>query len=79
MFKTIATLEGGIQVPMTDEEIAEFRANEAAYLKELARTKYASDRRAAYPPIADQLDMMYHSPDAWHDAIAAIKAKYPKL
>jgi hypothetical protein len=37
---------------------------------------------AAYPSIADQLDMQYHdgvdSTTTWADAIAAVKTKYAK-
>ena len=45
--------------------------------------KYAQYRAAAYPSIGDQLDMQYHdsvdSTTTWADAIAAVKAKFPKL
>jgi hypothetical protein len=37
---------------------------------------YRDRRRMAYPPIAEQLDMMYHG--TWQDAITAVKAQYPK-
>ena len=44
--------------------------------------KYAQYRVEAYPSIGDQLDMQYHdlvdSTTTWADAIAAVKAKYPK-
>ena len=44
--------------------------------------KYAQYRAAAYPSIADQLDMQYHdgvdSTTTWADAIAAVKTKYAK-
>lgn len=43
---------------------------------------YAQLRAAAYPPIADQLDMQFkdalNGTTTWVDAIAAVKAKYPK-
>jgi hypothetical protein len=43
---------------------------------------YSRNRAAAYPSIADQLDMQYHdgvdSTTTWADAIAAVKTKYPK-
>ena len=36
-------------------------------------------RASAYPPIADQLDQIYHEGiDAWKETIAAVKARYPK-
>ena len=36
-------------------------------------------RASAYPPIADQLDQIYHEGiDAWKADIKAVKDKYPK-
>lgn len=44
---------------------------------------YAELRAAAYPPIADQLDMQFkdalNGTTTWFDAIAAVKAQYPKI
>ena len=41
--------------------------------------QYKFDRAAAYPSIADQLDLIYHSGiDAWKAQIAAVKQEYPK-
>lgn len=43
---------------------------------------YAAQRRAEYPPIAEQLDMQYwdkhYGTSIWYDTISAIKAKCPK-
>ena len=39
---------------------------------------YAEQRAAAYPSIEEQLDMLYHDPEAWRTTIAAVKAQYPK-
>ena len=40
---------------------------------------YAGLRKKEYPPISDQLDILYHQGyDAWKAAIAEIKARYPK-
>ncbi len=40
---------------------------------------YARLRKAAYPKIEEQLDMLYHQGyDGWRDAIQAIKDQYPK-
>ena len=49
---------------------------------------YVTKRKAAYPQIGDQLDMLWHSIDqnaelkqkyfAFYEAIKAVKAKYPK-
>lgn len=40
---------------------------------------YVEARRAAYPPVVDQLDLIYHGGiEAWEAAIQAVKAQYPK-
>ena len=43
---------------------------------------YIELRQAAYPPVGDQLDMIYwdqvNGTDIWRQTIAAIKAEYPK-
>lgn len=58
-----------------DEEIARLDADYAA-------KAYARARAAAYPSIADQLDMQYwdgvNGTTTWADAIAAVKAAHPK-
>ena len=54
----------------------------AAAQAEFDGNGYARNRAAAYPSIADQLDMQYHdgvnSTTTWADAIAAVKTKYAK-
>ena len=44
---------------------------------------YRDKRRVAYPSLANQLDMIYHDQvngtTTWRDAIAAVKAQYPKV
>lgn len=40
---------------------------------------YKDLRAAAYPSIADQLDLLYHGGmDAWKAAITAVKEEFPK-
>ncbi len=43
---------------------------------------YAENRAAAYPSVAEQLDMMYwdrmNGTNVWAETVAAVKAKYPK-
>ena len=40
---------------------------------------YLNNRLAAYPPITDQLDTIYHEGiDAWKAVITAVKEEYPK-
>jgi len=49
---------------------------------EYAAQQYARDRAAAYPSLADQLDMLYHDAvdgtTIWQEAVAAVKAAHPK-
>lgn len=41
--------------------------------------QWIRDRIAAYPPITDQLDTIYHGGiEAWRETIAAVKEQYPK-
>jgi len=54
----------------------------------LSSSNYAEQRKNAYPPIGDQLDMLWHSIDKdpqlkskyfdFYEAIKAVKVKYPK-
>tara|TARA_B100000287_G_scaffold112228_1_gene104548 strand:+ start:1399 stop:1683 length:285 start_codon:yes stop_codon:yes gene_type:complete len=58
---------------------SEIDAARTAINNELAATKYQRDRAAEYPPIADQLDDIYHNGiDGWKATIKATKDKYPK-
>ena len=68
------------------------KANIEAKMAEMAnepeQSKYAEQRRNAYPEIGDQLDMLWHSIDQdpqlkskyfdFYEAIKAVKVKYPK-
>lgn len=64
------------QTQPTDAEIAaEVARLQAAY----DAAEYQRQRAAAYPSIADQLDLLYHGGmDAWKAAIEAVKLEYPK-
>ena len=45
----------------------------------VAANAYKDQRAAAYPSIADQLDLIYHSGiDAWKLTITAVKQEFPK-
>lgn len=54
---------------------------EAAWV-EVQKLQYRDQRASAYPSIQEQLDMQYHDSvngtTTWADAIAAVKAEYPK-
>ena len=74
---------GTTPIPVADIEA---KMNEMA--NELEQSKYAQQRRNAYPEIGDQLDMLWHSIDQdaelkskyfdFYEAIKAVKVKYPK-
>ena len=53
--------------------------DEAAVQAYIASNAYKEQRAAAYPSIADQLDLLYHGGmDAWKAAITAVKEEFPK-
>ena len=55
-----------------DDEVARLTA-------EYNNAQYQRDRAAEYPPLAEQLDMIFHDGiDAWKAEIQKIKDKYPK-
>ncbi len=78
------TWENGT-TPISKADI-EAKINEMA--NEPEQSKYAEQRRNAYPQIGDQLDMLWHSIDKdpqlkskyfdFYEAIKAVKVKYPK-
>jgi bisphosphoglycerate-dependent phosphoglycerate mutase len=46
---------------------------------EEAKLQYKRERALEYPPLTEQLDMIYHhGVDFWKDRIKEIKDKYPK-
>lgn len=48
-------------------------------MKKDIRKGYAEQRKRAYPPIADQLDMIFHDGlDRWREGMEEIKRKFPK-
>jgi len=71
--------------PISKADI-EAKMNEMA--NEPEQSKYAEQRRNAYPEIGDQLDMLWHTIDKditlqhkyydFYQAILKVKAKYPK-
>jgi hypothetical protein len=58
--------------------LEELKTKWAEYLIEKEATKYKELRKADYPPIADQLDAMFHNFDSWKAMIQAVKDKHPK-
>jgi hypothetical protein len=62
-----------------DENNNVVQLNEAAVQAYIDANAYKVKRAAEYPPIPDQLDLLYHGGmDAWKTAIQAVKDKYPK-
>ena len=58
---------------------AEIQTASDAYEAEWDLLVYARKRQIEYPPIADQLDDIYHNGiDAWKATIKVTKDKYPK-
>ena len=67
---------------------ADIKAKMNKMANEPEQSNYAEQRRNAYPPIGDQLDMLWHSIDKnpdlktqyfdFYEAIKAVKVKYGK-
>ena len=72
-------LVNGVLTEMTAADLAQRELDIAAFAADRAANGYKTDRAAAYPSIADQLDQIYHEGlDAWKATILAVKAEYPK-
>ena len=79
----VATWRHTVKVPPTE---ADMLVAWEAYEAELAATQYMRDRAEAYPPVGDQLDILWHSMDIgeiaksaeFYDAMKAVKDRYPK-
>jgi hypothetical protein len=68
-----------INVTTGEKRIIDLTAAEIAALPVPVRPTYQELRRAAYPSVADQLDLLYHGGmDAWKAAITAVKEEFPK-
>lgn len=75
----------GKKVYLTPEEEREIReewARNDQLRAEQEKLAYQRERRQEYPPIEEQLDMMWHDKkdgtNVWFETIKAIKEKYPK-
>jgi len=71
-------IQDGVTKPTEAEFDAKVAELQAAY--DEANAPYKLSRAAEYPPLAEQLDYIYHNGvEAWKtDIIDPIKAKYPK-
>ena len=66
---------------ITQPTEAEIQAEITRLQAEYDSQEYARNRASAYPPIGEQLDMIYHAGlggDAFQAAISAVKQEYPK-
>ena len=83
-------MSNGQRVLMTDAEEADLivESSNIKNNKQKIEAPYINQRRNAYPPIGDQLDMLWHSIDQnpelkqkyfdFYEAIKQVKVKYPK-
>jgi YD repeat-containing protein len=64
------------------QELLQKWNEDAARIEEHNNKEYQRDRAIAYPSIQEQLDLLYwdkvNGTDNWEQAIAAVKAEYPK-
>ncbi len=72
----------GKVVEIHASEAAEIQAEWGANIAEQAATQYKRDRKAEFPSVEDQLDMIYwdrvNNTNEWQSLIESIKTKYPK-
>jgi len=84
-YPSVVTIRGDDAFDANDNPVS---IDETAVQAEIERLQaeydsqeYARNRASAYPPIGDQLDMIYHAGlggDAFQAAISAVKQEYPK-
>lgn len=73
---TVVTIRGEVAYD-ANEQVVEYDLATAQAL--VAANAYKDQRAAAYPSIADQLDLLYHQGyDGWKAAIDAVKQEFPK-
>ena len=73
---TTVTIRGDETFDIDGNPVAYDEAAVQAYMDANA---YKAQRAAAYPSMADQLDLLYHGGmDAWKAAITAVKEEFPK-
>ena len=76
IYANLIVYDGGSK-PTEKECTDGLAALQAAW--DLENDSYKSQRKAEYPSVVDQLDLIYHSGiDAWKAKIKETKDKYPK-
>lgn len=64
---------------LSSEKVTKLDSEYKIYSDAYDAQAYGRNRAKAYPPMADQLDKIYHEGlDAWKADIKAVKDKYPK-
>jgi hypothetical protein len=87
LYPNVVTIDDGAGA--FDAQGNQVTVDEAAVAAEIARLEadyaakqYQRDRAAAYPSLAEQMDMQYwdsvNGTTVWADTIAAIKQEHPK-
>lgn len=72
-------LVNGVRVEMSSREQDRFESLRNEDMEKYLLVEYREKRAAEYPPIVDQLDLIFHEGlDAWKAEIQAVKDKYPK-
>lgn len=71
----------GVRAKCSPEEVEERQREWAAFDRTADARKKLENRRNAYPPIAEQLDMIYWDGERgtteWKDMISSIKNNFP--
>ena len=77
LYSNVTVIRGDIAYDKDEQEVT-YDNNVVEAL--IASEEYKDKRAKEYPPIADQLDYIYHNGiDAWKtDMIDPVKTKYPK-
>jgi len=77
LYPQVVTVDDGTGA--TDAQGNKVVIDEAAVAAWVDPNAYKAQRAAAYPSMADQLDLLYHGGmDAWKAAITAVKQEFPK-
>ena len=65
--------------PMEVPTLPEFSPFAPLSAEQIVPDLYKEARKAEYPDIGEQLDMIYHDIDTWKAKIQEIKEKHPKV
>ncbi len=73
---TVTVIRGNVAYDADGNEVQYDKVAVEAYVK---ANEYKAQRAAAYPPIPEQLDLIFHGGlDAWKAQIQAVKDRFPK-